>query len=63
MTRKKIKLKVNVYEVVARAVEEGIKMGYRRAHKYNSHPDEDTILDYIHGETMNSLCEVIDFDA
>ena len=63
MTQKSIELKVNVYAVVARAVEEGIKMGYRRAHKYTSKPDEYTVIGRIHNEIMNSLCEVINFDA
>ena len=60
---KKVKLKVDVYRTVARAVGEGISMGYNRAYKYNSCPDKDSMSEYIHNEIMNSLSEVINFDA
>ena len=63
MSKQKVKLKANVYEIVSRAIDEGAKVGYNRAYKHTDHPGKDTILEWIHGEIMNSLCEVIKFDA
>ena len=58
---KKVKLNLNTYSIVDRAVEEGILIGYRRAHKYISNPTEEVIMQRIVEEIMNSLSEVIKF--
>jgi hypothetical protein len=55
-------MKVKVYNVVSRAVEEGINHGYRRAHKHTDNPGLAAIKDAIYNEVMNALCDVIDFD-
>jgi hypothetical protein len=51
----------NVYGLVAKAVEDGIGYGYRRAHKHTETPDADTIKETIRQHVMNELCELLDF--
>ncbi len=56
-------VKLNVYAVISRAIEEGIAYGWQRAHKYSDGPvDPEVIKDHIHTETMNSLSDVILWD-
>jgi hypothetical protein len=57
----KATVKIKAYNIISRAVEEGIDFGYRRAHKYTNTPSEDTIKDELEREIMNSLCEVLEF--
>lgn len=59
--RKKRKLKVNVYKVVSRAVEEGVAYGINRAFKYTDIPSRDTIVENVEREVMNSLADVINY--
>ncbi len=47
------------YTVVARAVEEGAAMGWRRAFKYSDTPDDDTAIEAITREIMAALDEVV----
>ena len=56
-------LKARVYDVVGRAVEEGLKLGWQHAHKHVDAPSKELILDRLEDDIMNQLCEVIDFDA
>lgn len=56
------KVKVRLYELVERAVEEGVAMGWRRAHKHGNSPDC-VLTDDIEREVMLALCEVIDFEV
>ena len=55
------RIDVNSYVIVDRAVEEGVAIGYMRAHKHVEHPDAETLKENIHREVMNSLCEVLRF--
>lgn len=52
-------LSLNLYAVVARAVEEGIARGWRRAHKHTESPEEAAILDEIEQAVLNALSEVV----
>jgi len=54
--------RVKSYEVLARAVEEGIQMGWNRAHKHTNTPDTDHVMESVYNEIMNSVCEVFNFD-
>ncbi len=56
------KMKLDVYGVISRAVECGVKCGYRRAFKHIEDPSEVAIRDSIETEVMNALSEVIKFD-
>lgn len=56
---KKIKLKLNEYHIISRAVEEGIRIGWNRAHKHTDTPSSGPIQDSIENEVMNALGEII----
>lgn len=56
-------IRVNAYEVFARAVETAIEYGWNRAHKHNDEPSADTIKGEIETAIMNDVCEVFFFDA
>jgi hypothetical protein len=53
-------LRVRAYEVLRRAVEEGLDYGWMRAHKHTDRPDEATIKDQILQGVMNEVCEYFD---
>ncbi len=55
-------VRVRTYEVLSRAVDEGISYGYRRAHKHDPNPSEQAIKDAIELAVMGSICEVFSFD-
>jgi len=58
-------LRVNLYEIVSRAVEEGAFHGLRRTWKHRSdEPSEEVLADaqeYVRDEVMAALCEVVEF--
>jgi hypothetical protein len=55
-------IRVNTYEIVARAVEVGVACGYHRAHKYTEKPTESDITTSIETEVMNALTDVLVFE-
>lgn len=55
----KATITVDVYHVISRAVEEGVKYGWNRAHKHTENPKPEHIQTEIEKAVMNSLCEVI----
>jgi hypothetical protein len=55
-------MKPKSYTILLRAVEEGCKMGYNRAHKHTDNPPQHQIEDSIVNEVMNAICEVFSFD-
>jgi hypothetical protein len=55
-------LKLKTYEIIERAVEEGISYGLKRAYKYEENPSQDHIATEIENAVMFSLTEIIDFD-
>lgn len=48
--------------IIDRAVEEGVKCGYARAHKHTNAPTETDLCDAIIDAVMQALGEVIVFD-
>jgi hypothetical protein len=57
-------VKVNVYEVISRAVEEGARYGWHRAHKYaEGKPADEVAVEAISEAVMNALSEVLDFEV
>mgnify|MGYP001571359418 FL=1 len=54
-------MKANEYQVLVRAVEEGIGYGWMRAHKHVDDPDEHAIKDAITDAVINSICEWFSF--
>ncbi len=55
-------MRVRAYEVLRRAIEEGLEYGWRRAHKHTDTPDESSLKDEVLQGIMNEVCEVFDFD-
>jgi len=55
-------LRVRAYDVLRRAIEEGVEYGWRRAHKHTDAPDEETIKDQVVTGILNEVCEYFDFD-
>lgn len=60
--RFKIYMKINAYTVISERIDQGVKVGYRRAFKYTEHPDEDYVIETIANEVLNALSEVIIWD-
>ena len=56
-------MKVNAYVVLCRALEEGIAVGWNRAHKHTASPTEEAIKDSIENEVLNAICEFFKFDG
>lgn len=54
-------MKPKYFEIISRAVEEGVNYGWRRAHKHVDTPSEEAILDSIATEVMNAMCEYFGF--
>ena len=59
--KKKPPLRLRIYTVVSRAVEEGVSHGIRRAHKYAVRPTRESLQDHLEREVLSALCDVIDF--
>lgn len=55
-------MRVRTYEVMRRAIHEGVEYGYRRAHKHTGKPDEFMIKDAIESGVASAIGEVFDFD-
>lgn len=55
-------MKVKTYDVLCRAIEEGVERGYRRAHKHTDTPEEDHLKNAIVDAIMLEICGVFIFD-
>lgn len=55
-------MRPRTYSILERAVEEGAKLGYTRAHKHTSKPTEALLLERIQDAVMEKICEVFDFE-
>lgn len=51
-----------MYNLISECIDRGTLRGYRRAHKHLEDPDEGSVVDNIHREIMNELCEYFDFN-
>jgi hypothetical protein len=55
-------MRVKVYPVLERAVEEGFRRGWHRAHKHTETPTPQAIEDEVTSAIMGDICEVFDID-
>jgi hypothetical protein len=55
-------VRVKAYEVIRRAVEEGVRYGWSRAHKHDEKPDPDVLREALENAVVNELCEWLIFD-
>jgi hypothetical protein len=55
-------VKPKIYSILSTAVEEGIRIGYRHAHKHTDHPGEDVAIGNIHSMVMDSIADYFSFD-
>jgi hypothetical protein len=54
-------MKPNTYVILERAVEEGTRLGYRRAFKHVENPSEEAIVEAIVDAVMLTVSEVFVF--
>lgn len=52
---------LKTYDIIERAVEEGLEFRWNRAHKHEDYPTKEVIFDHLIGNIMHSLDEIIDF--
>jgi hypothetical protein len=52
---------VRSYSVLHRAVEEGVVLGWQRAHKHSDQPDAETVKDYIVQSVMDEIEAYFEF--
>ena len=55
-------MKVKMYSLIERIVEEGIEAGWARAHKHTDEPYGDVLKEHIHRYIMNGFDETFEFD-
>lgn len=55
-------MKVKLYGIIERAVDEGVEAGYRRAFKHTDKPSEEEIVESISRAVMFNIDEVMSFD-
>ena len=55
-------MRVRTYEVLRRAIEDGVATGWRRAHKHTDEPTAEVVQDQIVTAILNEVCEWFAFD-
>jgi len=56
------RVRIDAYKIIDDAVESGVRYGFSRAHKHVEVPSKEHIIEEIHRQVMNSLCEILIFD-
>ena len=54
-------MQANEYAIIERAIEEGIRQGWRRAHKHTECPNEQVVFEALENSIMSNICEVFFF--
>ena len=54
--------RVSAYRVLSRAVEEGVALGWNRAHKHTDRPSEEDVRSKIEDAVMIEISQYFDFD-
>jgi|APGre2960657404_1045060.scaffolds.fasta_scaffold82154_4 hypothetical protein len=55
-------MKVKTLVILEQAIHEGVIRGYRRAHKHNENPTEESICDNIEKYVMEQIYEYFTFE-
>lgn len=55
-------IRVKAYDVLQRAVEDGLNYGWRRAHKHTDTPHEEATKDALFNGVMDEIASYFDFD-
>jgi|SanBayMetagenome_1026888.scaffolds.fasta_scaffold13616_4 hypothetical protein len=55
-------MKVDEYKVLVMVIENGVNLGWNRAHKHSDTPEEHYIKNCIEEAIMLELCEYFNFD-
>jgi hypothetical protein len=55
-------MKPKMYHILNTAVEEGVREGWRRAHKHVDQPHEDSFKQHIEDAVMSAIHEYFVFD-
>ena len=61
-TKLKNTIRINSFEIISRAVNEGIQYGWMRAHKHDDNPNAEFVKDEIEKAVVGELCDVLKFD-
>jgi hypothetical protein len=56
-------MKPNTYKLIERCIEDGVPIGYARAHKHTEKPLDDLIFNEIIHAVMLEISEWFDFDS
>lgn len=56
-------MKPKIYTILAQAVEDGVRRGYRRAFKHVEAPNEESIIEAVDDAVMASILEYFTFDS
>jgi len=56
------RVRIDAYKIIDDAVESGVRYGFSRAHKHADSPSKEHVIEEIHRQVMNSLCEILKFD-
>lgn len=60
--KRKLSIRLRAYDVVAEAVERGIRLGIASAQKFNNQPNRAQFEDAIYRSVMNTLAEILEFN-
>ena len=55
-------MKAKEYNLIAECVENGVMLGWNRAHKHNDEPDSQHVRECIEQAVLNEICEWFDFE-
>lgn len=55
-------MRLRAYDIVTRAVEEGVGFGITRAYKHSEAPTREALVDAVEQEVKANLCDVINFN-
>lgn len=55
-------MKPKIYPLLERCIEDGLRRGYRRAHKHVENPTEEAIFQEIESCIMGEIYEWFDFE-